>query len=99
LAVPDQRSKGQRYADALGLVAKLALAAVGSGARSTGRGSSSTHRCTAGAESEQTGPISEPWLARHLCDAVLQAALIGDNGQVLNLAGCSGRSPPASGGH
>jgi hypothetical protein len=86
LPVPDQRSRGQRYADALGLAAKLALAAVGSGSE-IDRPRVVIHAPLHGpvAESEQTGPISQPWLARHLCDAVLQAALIGRNGNVLNL--------------
>jgi hypothetical protein len=37
------------------------------------------------AECDQTGPVPEPWLARFFCDAVLQAAITTDDGQVLNL--------------
>jgi hypothetical protein len=86
LPVPDQRSRGQRYADALGVVIRLALGALGKGSE-VDRPRVVIHAPLYGpvAESEQTGPIPERWLARHLCDAVLQAALIGRKGDVLNV--------------
>jgi hypothetical protein len=37
------------------------------------------------ADCEQTGPVSEPWLARFLCDAVLEAVFTGRKGEVVNL--------------
>jgi hypothetical protein len=86
LPIPDDRSKGQRNADALGLIARLALGAIGTGSE-VDRPRVVIHAPLYGpaAEVEQTGPISRPWLAYHLCDATLEAALIGREGDVLNL--------------
>jgi hypothetical protein len=86
LPIPDDRTKGQRNADALGLVARLALGAMGTGSE-VDRPRVVIHAPLHGpvAEVEQAGPISEGWLARFLCDAVLEAVLVGRDGNVLNL--------------
>jgi hypothetical protein len=86
LPIADERTRGQRNADALGLMARLALGTVGSGSE-VDRPRVVIHAPWEGpvAESEQSGPISEPWLARFLCDAVLEAVLVGRTGDVLNL--------------
>jgi hypothetical protein len=86
LPIPDTRTRGQRNADALGLMARLALGAVGTGGE-VDRPRVVIHAPRYGpvAESDQTGPVSEPWLARFLCDAVLEAVLVGRQGEVLNL--------------
>ena len=86
LAVPDPRTRGQRTADALGLMAKLALGAIGSGGE-VDRPRVVIHAPLHGpvAESDQTGPLTERWLARHLCDATLQAVFTGPDGKDLTL--------------
>jgi hypothetical protein len=86
LPIPDTRTKAQRNADALGLMARLALGAIRTGSE-VDRPRVVIHAPLHGpvAESDQTGPVSGPWLARFLCDAVLEAALIGRHGNVLNL--------------
>jgi hypothetical protein len=86
LPVPDRRSKGQRTADAVAVMARLALGALGSGSE-VDRPRVVIHAPLHGpvAECEQTGPVSEPWLARFVCDAVLQSAIVSDDGRVLNL--------------
>jgi hypothetical protein len=37
------------------------------------------------AECEQTGPVSEPWLARFLCDATLEAVFTSRKNQIVNV--------------
>jgi hypothetical protein len=84
--IPDPRTKGQRNADALALMARLALGSIRTGSE-VDRPRVVIHAPLYGpvAETEQSGPVSEPWLARFLCDAVLEAALIGRDGNILNL--------------
>jgi hypothetical protein len=86
LPIPDRRSKGQRTADALGVMARLALGALGTGSE-VDRPRVVIHAPLNGpvAECEQSGVLPQPWLSRFLCDAVLQAVLIADDGRVLNL--------------
>ena len=86
LPIPDTRTKGQRTADALGVMARLALGALGEGSE-VDRPRVVIHAPLHGpvADADQTGAVSEPWLARFLCDAVLDAVLTTHDGKALNL--------------
>jgi hypothetical protein len=86
LPILDTRTKAQRNADALTLIARLALGAMDKGSE-IDRPRVSIHAPLYGpiAECDQTGVLPKPWLQRFLCDAVLEAVLIGRDGQILNL--------------
>jgi hypothetical protein len=86
LPIVDTRSRRQREADALGLMAKLALGTLTTKSE-VDRPHVVIHAPIEGpvADCDQTGPIPRPWVARFLCDAVVEAVLIGRDGQVLNL--------------
>jgi hypothetical protein len=86
LPILDTRTKGQRNADAITLMARLALGAMDKGSE-IDRPRVSIHAPLYGpvAECDQTGVLSKPWLQRFLCDAVLEAVLIGRDGEILNL--------------
>jgi uncharacterized protein DUF222 len=87
LPVPDDRSPRQRRADGLGTMARTALDAVKTGSAEVDRPRVVIHVPIDGpaADCEQTGPVSEPWLARFLCDATLEAVFTGRKGEVVNL--------------
>jgi hypothetical protein len=86
LPIVDTRTKGQRNADAITLIARLALGAMDKGSE-IDRPRVSIHAPLYGpvAECDQTGVLPKPWLQRFLCDAVLEAVLIGRDGEILNL--------------
>ena len=86
LPIADTRTKGQRTADALALMARLALEGLGTGSE-VDRPRVVIHAPLHGpvADCDQTGPVSRPWLARLLCDAVLESVLVGRDDEVLNL--------------
>jgi hypothetical protein len=86
LPILDTRTKAQRNADALTLIARLALGAMDKGSE-IDRPRVSIHAPLYGpiAECDQTGVLSKPWLQRFLCDAILEAVLIGRDGEILNL--------------
>jgi hypothetical protein len=86
LPILDTRTKAQRNADALTLIARLALGAMDKGSE-IDRPRVSIHAPLYGpvAECDQTGVLSKPWLQRFLCDAILEAVMIGRDGQILNL--------------
>lgn len=86
LPIRDERTKGQRAADALGLTARLALGSLGTGSE-VDRPRVVIHAPLHGpvAEADHLGPLPEPWLQRFVCDAVIETALIGRDGQILDL--------------
>jgi hypothetical protein len=98
LSVPDTRTPRQRQADALGLIARLALGVVNEGkATEVDRPHVVIHVPLHGpvAECEQTGPVSEPWLARFLCDAVLERVTVDDVGRVVGVGRSARTASPA----
>jgi hypothetical protein len=86
LPISDRRTKGQRNADALGLMARLALGALGTGSE-VDRPRVVIHAPLNGpvAEADHTGAVPERWLAQFVCDAVVDAVIIGRDGRVLDL--------------
>ena len=80
MLIPDGRSLRQRQADALGLIARIAL-------EQAGRGKAEVDRprvviSLPAAECEQVGPMSAPWLARFTCDTVTETFTTGPDGQL-----------------
>jgi hypothetical protein len=71
LDIRDPRSKLQRQADAAGVMARLALRHAGTHRPETDRPKIVVH--VPANESEQTGPLTPPWIARLACDSLIEA--------------------------
>ena len=71
LPIPDDRSKGQRQADAAGLMARIALKEMGQGRAETDRPKVVIH-LPAG-EEQHLGALTPAWLARFACDSIVEA--------------------------
>ena len=71
LPIPDDRSKGQRQADAAGLMARIALKEMGEGRAETDRPKVVIH-LPAG-EEQHLGALTPAWLARFACDSIVEA--------------------------
>ena len=71
LPIPDDRSKGQRQADGLGLMARIALKETGEGRAETDRPKVVIH--LPAAESDHLGALTPAWLARFACDSIVEA--------------------------
>jgi Domain of unknown function (DUF222) len=74
LPIPDDRSKGQRQADGLGLMARIALQQLGQ----VGEGRAETDRPKVvihlpAAEEQHLGALTPAWLARFACDSIVEA--------------------------